>query len=79
MRAVTRTSDAVADNVRLLRLARRWRQDELATTMSEFGHATWCRQTVSEIERHRRSVTVDELVTLAVIFRVDPSRLLYAG
>ena len=69
-------AEVVAANARALRLLRRLTQDAVAGQMQSMGHATWSRATVSEIERYGRSVTVDELVSLAAIFASTPADLL---
>jgi len=40
------------------------------------GHEQWSRSTVSEVERVGRSVSVDELVSLAACLEVTPADLL---
>lgn len=65
-------AEVLAANVRALRLLRRLTQDDVAEQMQRMGHATWSRATVSEIERYGRSLTFDEIVSLAVVFRVPP-------
>jgi transcriptional regulator with XRE-family HTH domain len=69
-------SEVVADNLRAFRLLRRMNQNELAGAMRELGHQTWSRATVSEIERYGRSVTIEELVSAAVLLRIPPGRML---
>jgi transcriptional regulator with XRE-family HTH domain len=56
----------------LLRLT----QDEVAERMRSLGHSTWSRATVSEIERYGRSLSVDELVSLAAVFSIGVSSML---
>jgi transcriptional regulator with XRE-family HTH domain len=36
--------------------------------MVDLGHTSWSRATVSEVERGRRTVTIDELLALAMVF-----------
>jgi transcriptional regulator with XRE-family HTH domain len=59
-------SDVLADNVRAYRSLRRLSQEELARRMVAARHP-WTRATVSDIERANRNVTIDELLTLAMI------------
>jgi transcriptional regulator with XRE-family HTH domain len=63
-------SDVVAEKVRAYRLLRRMTQDDLAAGMRELRHRTWVRATVSEVERGRRNVTIDELVGLSSVLEV---------
>ena len=60
-------SEVVADNVRAYRTLRRQSQDALAARMVQLGHPQWTRAAVSELERGRRQVVVDELFALALI------------
>jgi transcriptional regulator with XRE-family HTH domain len=69
-------SDAIADKVRAYRLLRRLKQDDVADRMRELRHQTWTRQTVSDVERVRRNLTVDELVGLSFVFGVSLNDLL---
>jgi transcriptional regulator with XRE-family HTH domain len=69
-------SDAIADKVRAYRLLRRLKQDDVADRMRELRHQTWTRQTVSDVERVRRNLTVDELVGLSFLFGVSLNELL---
>lgn len=62
--------------MRAFRQLRRMTQGDLATGMRNLGHSTWSHTTVSTIERRVRSVSVDELASLAVLLRVPPLRLL---
>jgi transcriptional regulator with XRE-family HTH domain len=69
-------SDAIADKVRAYRLLRRLKQDDVADHMRGLRHQTWTRQTVSDVERVRRNLTVDELVGLSFVFGVSLNDLL---
>lgn len=62
-------SEVLADNIRERRVLRRFSQQQLADRMEYFGHR-WVRATVSEVERGNRTVTVDELLSLAVVLGV---------
>jgi transcriptional regulator with XRE-family HTH domain len=69
-------SDAFADNVHAYRSLHRLSQEDLAHKMVDHGHASWSRATVSEVERGRRTVTIDELLALALIFGAPIGSLL---
>jgi transcriptional regulator with XRE-family HTH domain len=69
-------SDAIADKVRAYRVLRRLKQDDVADRMRRLRHQTWTRQTVSDVERVRRNLTVDELVGLSFLFGVSLNELL---
>ena len=69
-------SDAIAEKVRAYRLLRRMKQDDVADRMRELRHHTWTRQTVSDVERVQRNLTVDELVGLSIVFELKLNELL---
>jgi transcriptional regulator with XRE-family HTH domain len=69
-------SDAVAEKVRAYRLLRRLKQDDVADGMRGLRHQTWTRQTVSDVERVRRNLTVDELVGLSIVLGLSLNELL---
>ena len=48
------------------RRVRNLSQEEVAERMETLGHTTWRRQTVAQVEAAARSLTVDELVSLAM-------------
>lgn len=58
-----------------MRRVRNMSQDEIADRMVTLGHSTWRRQTVSQVESADRSLTVDELVSLAVVLESTVSYL----
>ena len=62
-------SDVLADNIRAWRLLRRLEQAEVASRMAKLDH-TWGPSTVSQVERGRRNITVDELLALAIALSV---------
>lgn len=68
-------SEFVATNVRDYRAVAGFTQDELAVRMVRLGHV-WVRPTVSEVERNRRNVTVDELAGLAAALGVTVAALI---
>jgi transcriptional regulator with XRE-family HTH domain len=68
-------SDAVAEKVRGYRLLRRLKQDDVADGMRKLRH-TWTRQTVSDVERLQRNLTVDELVGLSIVLELTVNELL---
>ena len=65
----------LADNLRRYRGFTRLSQTDLAERMESLGHR-WLRQTVGQIEAGRRSVSVDELLGLAVSLQTAVSGLL---
>jgi transcriptional regulator with XRE-family HTH domain len=69
-------SDAVAEKVRGYRLLRRMKQDDVADGMRKLRHHTWTRQTVSDVERVQRNLTVDELVGLSIVLGLSLNELL---
>ena len=69
-------SDAVAEKVRGYRLLRRMKQDDVAEGMRNLRHHTWTRQTVSDVERVQRNLTVDELVGLSIVLGLSLNELL---
>ncbi len=69
-------SDVLADKVRAYRLLRRLKQDEVADGMQSLRHTTWSRQTVSDVERGLRNLTIDELAGLSLLLQVPLFMLL---
>jgi transcriptional regulator with XRE-family HTH domain len=69
-------SDTVAEKVRGYRLLHRMKQDDVADKMRMLRHHTWTRQTVSDVERVRRNLTVDELVGLSIVLGLSLNELL---
>jgi transcriptional regulator with XRE-family HTH domain len=70
-------SQILARNLGAVRRLRGWRQDFVSERMMYLGHP-WTQQTVSEVERGRRNVTVDELFSLALVLEITIERLLDA-
>lgn len=70
-------SQILARNLGGVRRLRGWRQELVAERMNFLGHP-WTRQTVGEVEQGRRNVTVDELLSLALVFAITVDRLLDA-
>jgi hypothetical protein len=68
-------SEAVARNTRTYREINMLTQAELASLMTELG-LEWTAGTVGFVERYERSVTVDELVGLALCCGVPVGELL---
>jgi len=62
--------------VRAYRLLRRLKQDDVAAGMRRLRHHTWTRQTVSDVERVQRNLTVDELVGLSIVLELSLNELL---
>ncbi len=70
-------SQVLTRNLGAVRRLRGWRQQFVAERMMFLGHA-WTPATVSEVERGRRNITVDELFSLALVFELTIERLLDA-
>lgn len=63
-------SQILGARVAEIRGAKRLSQQEIADRLEVLGHPSWHRQTVSQVERAERNVTVDELVSLALALEV---------
>src|SRR5213595_49013 len=70
-------SQVLARNLGAVRRLRGWRQEFVSERMMYLGHQ-WSPATVSEVERGRRNVTVDELFSLSLVFSITIARLLDA-
>lgn len=68
-------SEVLAENVRDHRRRQRLRQEEVAERMAALGHG-WKQHTVTTVESRDRSVTVDELLGLALVLGVTVGDLL---
>jgi hypothetical protein len=68
-------SEVLARNVKVFRAARDMKQADLAALMSELGHE-WSDGIVGFVEQNARTVHVDELVGLALVFGVHFGQLL---
>jgi transcriptional regulator with XRE-family HTH domain len=68
-------TDVLADNLRAFRLLRRMEQDGVAEQMNYLGQQ-WTRQTISDIERGRRNVSVEELVGFTLVLGATIEQLL---
>ena len=66
-------SQILARNMRLIRRVLDLSQGDLAERMADFG---WIRQTVTDIERLKRRLYVDELVGLAMVLQTSINTLL---
>lgn len=62
-------ADFIAANVRAHRARAGLHQDQVATRMNKLGHR-WSHMTVSDIERGIRVLTVDEALSLTLVFGV---------
>ena len=71
-------SEIVAERVRQARTDAGWTQEQLADAMSQAGH-DWKRVTVAEVETQGRRVSLEELLTLAVLFGVPMLHFLLVG
>jgi transcriptional regulator with XRE-family HTH domain len=69
-------SQILAKNIKDRRSERKLSQSVLAERMVSVGHGKWTRATVTEIERENRSVSVDELLGLALVLGVPIGELL---
>jgi transcriptional regulator with XRE-family HTH domain len=69
-------SEVIGANIRRLRRASGANQKTMATQMTELGHATFSRATMGEVERANRTLSVDELLAVAMILGVDLAELL---
>ena len=59
-------SETFGDNLAAIRRRRGLSQNDIAHRMVMLGHLTWRRDTVGQVERAARSVSLDELVALAL-------------
>ena len=71
-------SKRVAQNLAVLRIARRLSQPQLAKRMTELGRPM-AAAVLSKTEQLDRRVDVDDLVALAIALGVTPDRLLLTG
>lgn len=67
-------SKVLSKNLRAVRSLRDLSQQQLADRMTSLGH-DWSRATVSEVERHHRSVDYDELIGLALALETTIAEL----
>jgi transcriptional regulator with XRE-family HTH domain len=72
------TAEALAANIRTRRAGAGRSQAELADAMRRLGHR-WNRATVAAVEGGNRSVSVPELLALALVFGEPIGELLDAG
>jgi transcriptional regulator with XRE-family HTH domain len=75
--AVQKPSGVVATNIKRWREAHGLSQQAVAERMSELGFR-WTHSVASDFERGRRGVSIDELVHLALLFGIEPGKLLRA-
>lgn len=68
-------SQVVAENVRRLRAAHRWTLRELAAKLAEHDHPLGA-PALSEIERGRRRIDVEDVAALATAFGAHPYQLM---
>jgi transcriptional regulator with XRE-family HTH domain len=68
-------SQVLAGNLRAYRLLRQFEQVKVAERMNSLGHR-WFATTVSEVERGRRNVSVDELLGLCLVLGATIEQLL---
>jgi transcriptional regulator with XRE-family HTH domain len=67
---------AVAKNVHDRRVLKGITQEDLAGRMRDLGHTAWAGPTVSQVERGRRSLSLDEFLGLALTIGVAIPELL---
>lgn len=67
--------ELAGEEVRRLRLARRWSQEEVARRMSAAGHSNWHQTTVGKTELATRPLRLNEAVALAGLFEVPVTQL----
>jgi transcriptional regulator with XRE-family HTH domain len=71
------TSEELAgEELRRLRTARRWSQEEVARRMSAAGHSNWHQTTVGKTELATRPLRLNEAVALAGLFSVPVTQLI---
>jgi transcriptional regulator with XRE-family HTH domain len=68
--------ELAGEEVRRLRLARRWSQEEVAKRMSAAGHSNWHQTTVGKTELASRPLRLNEAVALAGLFEVPVTQLI---
>jgi transcriptional regulator with XRE-family HTH domain len=68
--------ELAGEEVRRLRLARRWSQEEVARRMSATGHSNWHQTTVGKTELATRPLRLNEAVALAGLFEVPVTQLI---
>jgi transcriptional regulator with XRE-family HTH domain len=68
--------ELAGEEVRRLRLARRWSQEEVARRMSAAGHSNWHQTTVGKTELATRPLRLNEAVALAGLFSVPVTQLI---
>jgi transcriptional regulator with XRE-family HTH domain len=67
----------IAGRMREMRKARGWSADRLARELTTRTGVKWARMVVTKLENGRRqTVSVEELLALALVFRVAPVELL---
>jgi hypothetical protein len=62
-----KASEAVARNIKAREAALDMSHEDLAKAMNQLGHEDWVARTVTEVEGLRRRVSIDELVSLALV------------
>lgn len=68
--------EPVGSRIRKFRETREWTQEVLAAKMQVQGHSTLYPERITEIEKGRRVVRPEELVSFARVFRIRISDLL---
>jgi transcriptional regulator with XRE-family HTH domain len=68
--------ELAGEEVRRLRNARRWSQEEVARRMTAAGHTNWHQTTVGKTELATRPLRLNEAVALAGLFEVPVTQLI---
>jgi transcriptional regulator with XRE-family HTH domain len=68
-------AQSIAGNVRQQRRLRDLSQQDMAERMTVLGYP-WSRATYSDVERHNRELTFDEVAALAIVLGLPPLELL---
>jgi transcriptional regulator with XRE-family HTH domain len=69
-------ADAVARNVTAARARQRLSQEQVAEAMRDLGFG-WVRQTVTEAEKNRRRISIEELLGLSIALKTELTMLVY--
>lgn len=73
--ATTGSGKSSAENIRILRQAESWRLEDLSAALSKIDYPMSVK-VLSKTENGLRSISTNDLVAFARVFRVDVSRLI---
>lgn len=76
MSGIPTPEELAGEELRRLRTARRWSQEEVARRMSAAGHTNWHQTTVGKTELSTRPLRLNEAVALAGLFSVPVTQLI---